>query len=63
MQESADVHQSLQKKLSDWPALRFALREIANGKFSLHKKRFHKDGNPVVVYDGCEMPYCGYEIS
>ncbi|MBI4170737.1 MAG: hypothetical protein HY514_03515 [Candidatus Aenigmarchaeota archaeon] len=58
----AEQQQGEQKKASDWPALRFALREIANGNFGLHKRKFHHDGNPVVVYKGIEMPYQGYDM-
>ncbi len=61
-QEAADEHQNKQKEMSDWPALRFALREIARGKIGLHKKKFHADGNPVVIYDGTEMPYEGFRL-
>ncbi len=61
-QGEADKHQSIQKEKSDWPALRFALRAIANGDFGLHRKKFYKDGNPVVVYQGKEMPYQGFEM-
>jgi len=61
--ESADEHQTRQKELSDWPTLRFALREISYSNFALHKDKFHKDGNPFVVYKGDEMPYGGFELS
>ncbi len=59
-QADADAHQSKQKEKSDWPALRFALRSIAHGKFALHQKKFHEDGNPVVVYEESELPYEGH---
>jgi len=61
--KDADEYQGEQKKTSDWPALRFALREIVNGNFGLHKRKFHHDGNPVVTYKGIEMPYQGYEMN
>lgn len=61
-QERADAHQSKQKGMSDWPALRFALREIAHGKFALHSKQFHDDGNPVVIYRDQELSYEGYVL-
>ncbi len=60
--EEADKHQDEQKRVSDWPALRFALRAIAKGEFGLHKKKTHPDGNRVVVYQGQEMPYQGVEL-
>lgn len=59
-QDKADAHQKKQKAASDWPALRFALKAISNGEFGLHRRKFHHDGNPVVVYRGEEMPYEGY---
>lgn len=58
-QDEADKHQTAQKKASDWPALRFALRAIARSELGLHKRKFHPDGNPVVVYQGKEMSYEG----
>lgn len=62
-QDKADEHQEKQKEKSDWPYLRFALKAISCGEFGLHRRRFHVDGNPVVVYCGTEMPYHGYELS
>lgn len=61
-QELADQHQKLQKEVSDWPALRFALHSIANGGVGLHKNKRHPDGNPVVVFRGHEMPYGGFNM-
>ena len=61
--ESADEHQKKQKEASDWPALRFALRAIAHGELGLHRKKFHSDGNPVVIYRGREMPYHGFDMA
>ncbi len=59
-QKSANEHQKKQKEWSDWPALRFALHGIAQEKFALHTRKFHEDGNPVVIYDGLELEYEGY---
>ena len=61
-QELADQHQKLQKEVSDWPALKFALHSIANGGVGLHKNKRHPDGNPVVVFRGHEMPYGGFNM-
>lgn len=61
-QGDADEHQEKQKAASDWPALRFALREIAHGNFALHEKRFHGDGNPFVTYKGGELGYAGFVL-
>jgi folate-dependent phosphoribosylglycinamide formyltransferase PurN len=60
--EDSEKHQGKQKIISDWPALRFVLRAIANGKFGLHKKKYHQDGNPVVIYENEELPYEGYDM-
>ncbi len=57
--EEANKHQGEQKRKSDWPALRFTLREIALGNFALSTKKFYPDGNPVVLYKGKEMSYGG----
>lgn len=61
-QEEADRHQGEQKKESDWPALRFALRAMAKGELGLHKRKTHPDGNRIVVYQGKEMPYQGVKL-
>lgn len=61
-QESADAHQRKQKETSDWPALRFALREIAQGNFALSQEKFHRDGNPVVMYKSDALPYEGFVL-
>jgi folate-dependent phosphoribosylglycinamide formyltransferase PurN len=61
-QESASEHQNLQKERSDWPALKFALYSIAHGHIDLHRRKFHRDGNPVVVYQGQELPYEGFAL-
>jgi len=58
----AGVHQDKQKVQSDWPALRFALREIAWGELCLHRTRHHPDGNPIVVYQAKEVPYGGVKL-
>ncbi|MFA4819481.1 MAG: formyltransferase family protein [Candidatus Aenigmatarchaeota archaeon] len=57
-----DGHQGRQKEVSDWPALKFVLRTMANGDLGLHRRKFHPDGNPIVVYKGEEMPYKGYDM-
>ncbi len=59
-EERAKEHQKRQKEMSDWPALRFALHGIAQEKFALHTRKFHDDGNPVVIYNGQELEYKGY---
>lgn len=60
---AADKHQDKQKAASDWPALKFALKAISRGEFGLHPRKFHPDGNPVVVYCSDEMPYEGYVVN
>lgn len=61
-QEHADEHQKRQKEASDWPALRFTLREISQGHFALCSQKFHSDGNPVVRYKGAALPYDGFVL-
>jgi len=61
-EELKDEYQDKQKGVSDWPALKFTLKAMANGELGLHKRKFHTDGNPVVVYKGEEMPYKGYDM-
>ncbi len=61
-EESASKHQEKQKAASDWPALRFTLRAISEGRFGLHKEKFWSDGNPVVTFDQRETPYHGIEL-
>jgi len=60
--ETAAVHEELQKEQSDWPALRFTLREISLGHFSINNKKYHDDGTPTVLYKGKELPYEGWVL-
>ena len=60
--ETTAVHEELQEEQSDWPALRFALREISLGHFAIDKTRFHDDGNPIIFYKGKELPYEGFVL-
>lgn len=62
-QESADEHQKVQKGKSDHPTLRFVLRALAKGKLGLHRRAYHADGCPVVVYNGVETPYQGVDLA
>ena len=61
-EESASRHQDIQKAVSDWPALIFTLRAISEGRFGLHREKFWPDGNPIVTFDGRELPYQGIEL-
>lgn len=57
-----DVHEALQKRHSDWPSLRFALRAIASGDVALSLDARHPDGRRIVVYRGAEMGYGGVDL-
>jgi folate-dependent phosphoribosylglycinamide formyltransferase PurN len=59
---SARQHENTQKRLSDWPAIRFALREIASGHFGLSTMSAHADGGRVVVHRGNMLPYGGVDL-
>ena len=53
--------QEKQKRESDWPALRYTLKHIAQGDFSISENKYHADGNPVIFYKGEETGYGGIE--
>jgi folate-dependent phosphoribosylglycinamide formyltransferase PurN len=57
-----DSHETNQKKLSDWPSLRFALESIAKGHFALADSGFHPDGCRSVLYRGMQMGYGGVDL-
>ena len=62
IKEYAPVHQGLQKRRSDWPALRRALTLIAQGRLALGtEKQFYNEWRRVYLdwepldYDGCKV--------
>jgi len=57
--ETVHLHEDIQKRESDWPALRFALSGLALGKFGVALKAKHPDGCKVVIYEGMDQPYRG----
>lgn len=60
--ETAWEHELIQKRRSDWPSLRFALTEIAQGYFGLATDCFHGDGCKIVFHKGIPLPYGGVSI-
>ena len=60
--DQARVHELRQKEISDWPSIRFALREIAMGRFSLSLDRGHSDGSRIVQYASRDLPYGGVDL-
>ncbi|MBR9704518.1 hypothetical protein GOV12_03845 [Candidatus Pacearchaeota archaeon] len=60
--EYADVHQTLQKVRSDFPALTTALKMISQGEIALgSKKRYYDEWRRVYV-NGEPMPYSGLKV-
>lgn len=59
--ETALQHEILQKRRSDWPALTYALTEIAQGNYTISNKR-HTDGCRVLYYRGQALPYDGVDL-
>lgn len=60
--KSAWKHELFQKQESDWPSLRFALKEIAKGNFGIAEKMHHPDGSRVIFFKGCALPYGGVDL-
>lgn len=57
-----DAHEILQKKVSDWPVLRFVLKGIAQGKYGVSGERF-EDGCRIIKYEGNKLGYSGMQLS
>lgn len=60
--KSATEHERRQEKVSDIPALEFAVKAIANGDFAVSDAK-HKDGGHVLYYKGKRLPYKGVDLS
>lgn len=60
--ETAWSHELVQKKQSDWPALRFSLLNLAQGNFSISRNRFHPDGNMMIAYKNKILSYGGVNM-
>lgn len=60
--ENAKLHELEQKKMSDWPAIRFTLKEIAQGQFALGTAITHPDGTRQVFYRGEPVPHGGIQL-
>lgn len=61
--ETAWEHEVMQKRLSDWPSLKFALKGIALGNFGVVTGKRYKDGCRYLCYKGKELSYGGVDIS
>jgi folate-dependent phosphoribosylglycinamide formyltransferase PurN len=57
------AHEQIQKIESDGPSVRFALREIALGRFGIADEQIHPQGRRVLTYDGQALPYAGVDLS
>jgi hypothetical protein len=60
---SAWEHELIQKRASDWPSLRFALRGIAAGDFAVGSVPVHPDGGRRVYYRGVPLDHGGVDLS
>jgi len=59
----ASLHQEVQKKISDWPALTTALKLIAEGRLALGSEKSFHDEWRKVYFDGKPLGYKGYQIT
>ena len=59
---SAARHERIQEKVSDIPALWYAVEAIAKGFYGISNKR-HKDHTHVLYYKGEKLPYGGVNLS
>ncbi|WP_203072151.1 formyltransferase family protein [Falsiroseomonas ponticola] len=56
------AHELIQKEVSDWPSLTFALKGIAEGRFSLSDTEHNSSGNPQLNYDGVPLGPGGVDL-
>lgn len=61
--ETAFEHELKQKKVSDWPSLTFAVREIALGNFAFDPDDRYPDGCQSIYYKNSKLPYGGVDLS
>ncbi len=61
VREYANMHQEVQKEVSDWPALVKALELIADGRVSLGQRDDINEWRTVYL-DGKKLPYHGFEV-
>lgn len=60
--EIALKHELEQKQKSDWPSLKFALKEIALGNYGVSLDSFHLDGCRKIIHKNKELPYQGIDM-
>lgn len=57
-----EAHEQRQKRLSDWPSLRFTLAGVSQGYYRLSTDERYPDGCKVVWFRGERLPYGGVEL-
>ncbi|MBI2129042.1 hypothetical protein HYU07_02280 [Candidatus Woesearchaeota archaeon] len=62
LREYAKMHQDVQKKVSDWPALTNALKMIAEGRIALGTEKTHFNEWRTVYVDGKATVYEGFRV-
>jgi len=62
LREYANIHQSIQKVRSDWPALTTTLKMISEGRIALGTEKFYHNEWRRVYIDGEPQPYSGLKI-
>jgi len=60
--KSAADHERRQERVSDIPALEFAVKAIAKGDFAISDIKY-KDGAHALYYKGKRLPYKGVDLS
>jgi len=61
--ETSWAHELVQKKESDWPSLKFALKNIALGNLGVAINKTYKDGCKIITFKGKVLPYQGADIT
>lgn len=59
---SAAIHERVQEKVSDIPALAYTVKAIALGHYAISNER-HKDNTHVLYYKGKKLPYGGVNLA
>ncbi len=59
---SAAEHERVQERVSDIPALEYAVKAIAMGYYAISDER-HRDNTHVLYYKGKKLPYSGVNLA
>jgi len=62
LKEYVKKHEDIQKKKSDWGVLKFVLKEISLGNYTIIKNEFYKDGSNKILYKNKLLPYGGIKL-